>query len=376
MSQGKIFLIDDDGKTVKPMLESGYETEEVLQRLLAQTPELLPGDQIGDAEQPIQWLLVRREFGVPEEESGTDRWSLDHLFLDQDGIPTFVECKRSSDSRARREVVAQMLEYAANGLKNWSLERLQKSAAETAQSTDKDLNTKLNRLFGLTNEEDIEAYWKTVEKNLREGKARLIFVADKISRELKRLVEFLNEKMTDVEVLAVEVVHYRGEGQRVLVPRLIGLTEKSRDIKTGMRPPKPALTLDRLMESCTQETADFVRNVLLDAEQKGFRIYWGTSSVSVRTAIDDEGRQLASFLYFWLPDRFEVYFANLSTVLSPEDLGKLREEILSFGVFSEAGKSTLRALAETSTLGRIHQACVLLYARLPQLLRDKNAESS
>ncbi len=40
----------------------------------------------------------------------------DHLFLDQDGIPTIVETKRSSDNRLRREVMAQMLDYASNAL--------------------------------------------------------------------------------------------------------------------------------------------------------------------------------------------------------------------------------------------------------------------
>jgi hypothetical protein len=29
------------------------------------------------------------------------RWSLDHLFLDADGIPTLVEVKRGSDTRYR-----------------------------------------------------------------------------------------------------------------------------------------------------------------------------------------------------------------------------------------------------------------------------------
>jgi hypothetical protein len=33
---------------------------------------------------------------------------------DAAGVPTLVEVKRSSDTRARREVVAQLLEYAAN----------------------------------------------------------------------------------------------------------------------------------------------------------------------------------------------------------------------------------------------------------------------
>jgi hypothetical protein len=40
---------------------------------------------------------VTREAGVPDGDDASDRWSLDHLFLDQDGVPTLVEVKRSSD---------------------------------------------------------------------------------------------------------------------------------------------------------------------------------------------------------------------------------------------------------------------------------------
>jgi len=55
--------------------------------------------------------------GVPSIDGGGDRWSADHLFLDQDAIPTFVEVKRSTDTRIRREVVGQMLDYAANAIR-------------------------------------------------------------------------------------------------------------------------------------------------------------------------------------------------------------------------------------------------------------------
>lgn len=112
------------------MVETPYEVEEVLQRLLVSNPDLLPGDQI-NPESPRSWLLVKREMGVPGEVDESDRWSLDHLFLDQDGIPTFVECERASDTRNRREVLAQMLDYAANGITYWSVDRLRQAAAQT-----------------------------------------------------------------------------------------------------------------------------------------------------------------------------------------------------------------------------------------------------
>lgn len=36
---------------------------------------------------------------MPGKEGEASRFSLDHLFIDQDGIPTLVEVKRSTDTR-------------------------------------------------------------------------------------------------------------------------------------------------------------------------------------------------------------------------------------------------------------------------------------
>ena len=53
-----------------------FMTEDDLQELLASHPKLLAGDQV-DADEPRRWLLVRREMGVPGEENGGGRWSVD-----------------------------------------------------------------------------------------------------------------------------------------------------------------------------------------------------------------------------------------------------------------------------------------------------------
>ena len=87
------------------------------------SPELLLGETAGPGPS-VQYLLVRREAGVPEADREADRWFLDHLFLDAEGVPTLVEVKRSSDTRIRREVVGQMLDYAANILAYWPPERM------------------------------------------------------------------------------------------------------------------------------------------------------------------------------------------------------------------------------------------------------------
>src|SRR5215470_14796415 len=96
------------------MREQAYDSEDLLQALLAKYPNLLAGDQLAGS--PRRWLLVRREAGIPDREAGGARWSLDHLFIDQEAVPTLVEVKRSDDTRIRREVVGQMLDYAATAL--------------------------------------------------------------------------------------------------------------------------------------------------------------------------------------------------------------------------------------------------------------------
>ena len=118
-----MFVLKENGDLI-PMTASTYDSEELLQRWLADYPELLAGEQI-NPEEPRQWMLIQREAGVPGGELSGSRWSLDHLFVDQDGTPTFVEVKRSSDTRIRREVVGQMLDYAANGLKYWPVDSIE-----------------------------------------------------------------------------------------------------------------------------------------------------------------------------------------------------------------------------------------------------------
>lgn len=95
-----IFLLQKD-KSLVEMNQEEYVTENVFQELLENYPNLLAGDQI-DELNPRKWLLVSREIAVPDTEASNGRWSVDHLFLDQDGIPTLAEVKRSSDIRIRR----------------------------------------------------------------------------------------------------------------------------------------------------------------------------------------------------------------------------------------------------------------------------------
>jgi hypothetical protein len=200
-----IFLIQDDRLT--ELTSQGFDTEDRFQRLLADYPGLLAGDQINTGE-PRRWLLIDREIGIPDQQDGDSRWSLDHLFLDQDGVPTLVEVKRSSDTRIRRELVGQMLDYAANAVAYWPVEAIR---SQFRRRCDDEGTVPEERLSAfLAGDGDAAGFWDRVKTNLQAGKIRMLFVADAIPAELRRIVEFLNGQMDPTEVLALEIRQYAG----------------------------------------------------------------------------------------------------------------------------------------------------------------------
>ena len=233
------------------MRQQPYKSEALLQELLEKYPDVLAGDQI-DHNQPRRWLLVTREAPVPAEEDGAGRWSVDHLFLDQDAIPTIVEVKRSSDTRIRREVVGQMLDYAANGVVYWPAERLRSHYESNCQAEDRDPEEWLQASLG---DVDQESFWQQVKTNLQAGKVRLVFVADEIPAELRRIIEFLNGQMDPAEVLGVEIRQYVGEGLQTLVPKVIGQTAEA-TAKKGQVERGPRWDEKRFFEELSRVASD------------------------------------------------------------------------------------------------------------------------
>lgn len=142
----RIYLVSDD-ETLKPMEMAPYASEDVLQRLLERYPDLLAGEQV-NPDDPCRWLLVKRETGIAHRGDDPARWRLDHLFLDQEGVPTLVETKIEGNPELRRQVVGQMLDYAANLVEDWSAERIQAEfesrCAETGRPPEEVLETHLS----------------------------------------------------------------------------------------------------------------------------------------------------------------------------------------------------------------------------------------
>ena len=216
MAQNTIFSINAAGDLVR-MTPGAPEQEIEIQSLIARFPDMIGDD--GDL------LMICREAAIADTEGGSGRWSLDNLFVTRAGVPVLVEVKRATDTRIRREVVGQMLDYAANAVKHWPAGEMARSFSARCSAEALDADLVLADFLGT--EETGGIFWERVDANLKAGKLRLLFVADRIPPELARVVEFLNEQM-QAEVLAVELSWFTAAGgTRALVPRVIGATQRA-----------------------------------------------------------------------------------------------------------------------------------------------------
>jgi hypothetical protein len=364
-----IFLLEGED-SLQQVEQAPYETEDLLQRLIKKHPELLAGHQI-DEEDPPRWLLVSREMGVPDSEGGADRWSVDHLFLDQHGIPTFVEVKRASDTRIRREVVGQMLDYAANAQKYWPVDRLRQKAEQQAGDASS-LVSRITELLCTSPDEDPDEvasqFWSKVEENLRSGHLRLAFVADHVPSELRRIIEFLNEKLEDVQVVGLELVQYRKGELRVIVPRVVGQTEAALGSKSWTKGNTPArrITLEQFLSACPGPTRSLFAAVVKEAEERGLRVYWGVRGFSIGLTEELHGRRTA-LLYCWPPVNWksaddpvlEAYIHEDAFTL--EERERYRTRLKSAAPFEDRGEYTIMLAVNDKTIEQAMAALDVLW---------------
>ena len=262
------------------MAEEPFALEDTLQKLVADHPKLLSGEQINPSD-PRRWLLIQREQGIADTEDGNYRWALDHLLIDQDAIPTLVETKRSDNSQIRRTVVGQMLDYAAFARRTWKVQDIRREFEESENTAGRNADDTLAELMRLDGEPDADEFWQRVETNLRAARLRLLFVADDIPDELTRVVEFLNEQMPGIEVLAVEIKQFLGATGRTLVPRVIGRTTAIPDkSSTGSR---TRMSRDEFLAQMpspkVRQAAERLMNV---AKENGGLSIFGDRGISIR----------------------------------------------------------------------------------------------
>lgn len=281
----KVYVLNNDGRTETMSVIHCKNEDLELQRILELNPDLIPGDQINPSD-PRRWLVIKREMPVPDPSTGDSRWSIDLFFADQDAMPTFIECKRYNDTRAKREVVGQMLEYAANGHYYWTKDEMRTYAEKAAEKNGLSLDEEIKRLQP-EETESVDAFFQHVQDNLREGQVRLVFFMEESPPELKSVVDFLNKQMERSEVLLVEARQYEHDGKKIVIPILFGYTEEARQIKktvsvtTGQR---RKWDKDSFFSEARDRLSEFeftaVKRLFDKSQELKCEFSWGTGKIS------------------------------------------------------------------------------------------------
>ena len=138
--------------------------------------------------------------------------------------------------------------------------------------------------------------------NLDAERFRLVFVSDRIPSSLRRIIEFLNEHTTNIDVLGIEVSQYTDNagGQQIIVPRFVGETEAAKQTK-GRRGRRAPIDRDELLGSFGNDTeAAAAAAGLLDAarERPDLDVRWSAAGDIVPA-----GRRL-TLLRIWCAGRF------------------------------------------------------------------------
>lgn len=272
-----------DGDNLIELVEVSYDSEAILQELLSKYPSLMYGG-LGEFENKSGLILVKAEAKVSADSDTTSNWWIDHLFLDRSGVPTIVEVKRSSDTRLRREVIGQILEYAANAMTQWSADTLRILMENNSSTADGENSSNALEEF-LKPDVDIEEFWQSVQTNLQAGRMRLLLVADQIPRETRRIIEFLNEQMSPSEILAIEIKQFStsdDHSNSMFIPKVFGQTVQTQAKKSGGGPKRQWDKESFLNEIGSKDpTASTVARRLIDeCQARKVRDWWGTGARS------------------------------------------------------------------------------------------------
>ena len=279
-----IFTRSDSAGEFEPIKEDSFGVEDELQELVADHPELLVGEQITPGD-PRRWILVTREMGIPDSPDTGNRWSLDHLLIDQDAVPTLVETKLRSNHEINRGIVGQMMSYAAHATKTWRASEVRR----IFESRVPDPEAALAQLLQLEGAPDADAFWADVAVNLEAKRLRLLFVADAIPNELATAIEFLNEQMPNIDVAAIEIKRYKFKGRETIVPRVVReSTWNNTDGRSGRN-----LTMAQIMDHFEDDRVqDAAKRLLSVARAQGALISPSRTGFSIRTRCPLYGRPL------------------------------------------------------------------------------------
>lgn len=214
------FILDIDaaGRRLVAVGERSGQFDEVwLQSVLHAHPEILPAGSIEFVYSPM--ISLGREIA-------TKAGPIDNLFISQQGYLTLVETKLWRNAEARREVVAQAMDYA-HALSQWRYQDLE--AAAKGRGLPDGVFQAVERQLGPV-QGGRDFFIETVEKNLQLGHFLVLIVGDRIRESVIDIASFVNRHpglALNMALVELQCFHTdeKGGWPLVIVPRIVKRTE-------------------------------------------------------------------------------------------------------------------------------------------------------
>jgi hypothetical protein len=250
--------------------KSDFEDEGKLQQLLYETPDLIREDE----DNPI---VFTREAALPG--SGYS----DLIGVDSSGAVVVVETKLARNPGVRREVIGQIVEYAAylwgrayGFLDELFQQREGKSIYELLSAKVPDL--------------DQEEFQNSVSATLAAGEFELIIVVDQMNSELEKIIAYLSSRGAGLTLKVVALPMYRAPNIDVLAPQHYG------QLNQPTSPPRAnKLTLlEVIRRSPDDHTRVLLEQVSSTWAAHGYEVEPGTKGLSCKADIAGKSQPI-----FW-----------------------------------------------------------------------------
>jgi hypothetical protein len=237
----------NDGKGWTLLNPSGFLYEKTLQDRIEEAPQLLPLS--GNP----HLIIVGREVYLKGKYA-------DFIAIESSGRLAIIEVKLTKNTEAKREVVAQILMYAAYLQAN-SLETLEQEVFKDYLQL-KNVTSLLELVQSEVQYEgfDVVAFQENLRTSLANGHFRLVFVLDQAPDELVELVRYLGN-VTNEELLIdlITISSYEIGGETILIPQRI---DPERLPVAEIKKPKPTVG-----GRVVQGGEDFEKSIFLAPEE-------------------------------------------------------------------------------------------------------------
>jgi hypothetical protein len=215
--------------------------EKLLKELIHTDPGILPVEELDRSFSGLR--AVCQELPL----AGGTKY-IDNLLINPDGRICIVECKLWRNPEAVREVIAQILDYAAE-LSRLSYSELQSAAGKAQNRNERDFLVETVLGEGASEGQKV-AFIDAVSQSLQKGAFLLLIAGDGIRSGLQQIAEMLNRSTLGFSLGLIEMAFYTdgAAGPYYVQPRMLFKTETVTRTVFVLADKHGKLTIDNVSE--------------------------------------------------------------------------------------------------------------------------------